>query len=525
MRRWGRATVVFVSVILLAIFAYPQVQRLLEKLVIPGPVVEGHAKFEQQCEKCHEPFSRITQSKLCLDCHKEIATDRQTRVRFHGRQQDALNRDCRACHTEHKGRAADIMLLDRERFDHDLTSYRLLDAHKTVECNACHTPKKTFHKTGSQCVDCHKKVDPHKGRLGDRCDNCHSPTTWRNVKVFDHGKTKFSLIGAHKEVACATCHTAEIYRDLSQTCVSCHRLQDIHAERYGVKCETCHNQNKWKEAKFDHEKTKFPLHGAHVKVKCDACHTGHIYRDKLGTTCIACHKQQDPHKGQLGERCERCHNDVDWSKNIIFDHSQTRFPLIGQHAAVPCEGCHRSPTYKDAPLACESCHKDSYHQGRLGVNAKCGDCHNAYAWSKWTFDHTRQTRYPLTGAHLRLKCESCHSTRNATNLRLPMTCESCHKDYHQGFLGAQPKCATCHDTSAWSHWRFDHGRQAGYPLIGAHARLKCESCHTTRNAQSLKIASDCASCHRREDAHMGQFGRACERCHNAVSWRKVDIRN
>jgi hypothetical protein len=127
--------------------------------------------------------------------------------------------------------------------------------------------------------------------------------------------------------------------------------------------------------------------------------------------------------------------------------------------------------------------------------------------------------------HQRLTCESCHSTKNATTLKLPITCESCHKDYHNGLLGAQPKCGSCHDTSAWSHWRFDHGRQTGYPLVGAHARLRCERCHTTPNTPTLKIASDCASCHRRDDPHVGQFGRSCERCHNPVSWRKADIRN
>jgi hypothetical protein len=369
-----------------------------------------------------------------------------------------LNRECRACHTEHKGRNADIMQLDRERFDHDLANYRLVDAHRTVDCNSCHVPQTPFHKTSSLCVDCHRKVDAHKGKLGDRCDNCHSPTSWRSVKAFDHGKTKFPLQGAHKDVACAICHIGEIYKNLAQTCVSCHRLQD-------------------------------------------------------------------PHTGQLGDRCGQCHDDVDWRKNINFDHNRTRFQLIGQHASVACEDCHGSPTYKDAPLACEKCHRDSYHLGRLGIIAQCGSCHSPFAWNKWKFDHARQTSYPLTGAHQRLKCESCHSTKNAVTLKLPVTCESCHKDEHRGHLGAQPKCASCHDTSAWSHWRFDHGRQAGYPLVGVHARLKCESCHSEKNAASLKIASDCASCHRKDDPHVGSFGRSCERCHNPVSWRRVDIRN
>lgn len=525
MARWSRTAIVVVGVVLMALVGYSQAQRLIERLVVPGPVVEGHAKVESQCEKCHEPFSRATQSNLCLDCHKEIAADRMERKSFHGKQNDARTRECRACHTEHKGRNADVMGLDRERFDHDMTNYRLVDAHKTVECNSCHALKTAFHKTSSKCVDCHKKIEPHKGRLGDRCDSCHSPTTWRDVKPFDHGKTKFPLEGAHKEVACATCHTAEVYKDIPRSCVSCHRIQDIHAERYGVECQTCHNQAKWKEAKFDHEKTKFPLHGAHAKVKCDTCHSGHIYRDKLGTTCVACHKKQDPHNGQLGDSCERCHNDSDWRKNIAFDHDKTRFPLVGEHVSAPCEGCHSSTNYKDASSQCGSCHKDGYHQGRLGANAQCGKCHSPVAWKKWKFDHARETRFPLTGAHQRLKCEGCHAVKNPPNLKLPMACESCHKDHHQGFLGAQPKCGSCHDSSAWSHWRFDHGRETGYPLVGAHAKLRCESCHVVKNPPTLKIASDCSSCHRRDDPHMGAFGRSCEKCHKPTGWRRVEIRH
>lgn len=524
MARRSWPAILIAGVVLIATIGCAQGQRLIESLVIPGPVVEGHAKLESQCEKCHEPFSRATQSRLCLDCHKEIVGDRQERRGFHGKQIDARDRECRACHTEHKGRNADVVGLDRERFDHDLTNYRLVDAHRTVECNSCHAARTPFHKTSSKCADCHKKADPHKGRLGDRCDNCHSPTDWRNVKSFDHGKTKFPLEGAHKEVACATCHAGEAYKDLAQSCVSCHRIQDIHGERYGDKCETCHNQSKWKEAKFDHDKTKFQLRGAHAKAKCDVCHTGNLYRDKLNVACVTCHKNQDAHKGQLGDRCERCHNDADWRKNIAFDHDRTRFALTGEHAVAPCEGCHSSANYKDAPIQCEKCHKDSRHQGRLGANAACGKCHNPSAWSRWKFDHGRATRFPLTGAHQRAKCESCHSVKNPPTLALPMACESCHKDYHRGYLGQRPKCATCHDTSAWSHWRFDHARQAGYPLIGAHAKLKCESCHKVENPATLKIGSDCVSCHRGDDPHMGSFGRSCDKCHTPVSWKKVGIR-
>ena len=81
-------------------------QTLLEKLVIPGPVIQGHVKLEKDCGKCHEPFSRQSQTRLCLDCHKETAANRESKTGFHGLCPDALKQECRHCHTDHKGRDA-----------------------------------------------------------------------------------------------------------------------------------------------------------------------------------------------------------------------------------------------------------------------------------------------------------------------------------------------------------------------------------------------------------------------------------
>ena len=125
-------------VIASALTSAAQSQNLFERLVMPGPVVDGHAKLEKECGKCHEPFSRKSQTRLCLDCHKEIAADRTTSKGFHGRQPDAAKQECNHCHTDHKGRDADIVQLDRETFNHALTNFELRDAHKAVPCSGCH---------------------------------------------------------------------------------------------------------------------------------------------------------------------------------------------------------------------------------------------------------------------------------------------------------------------------------------------------------------------------------------------------
>jgi hypothetical protein len=425
-------------------------QNLFEKLVIPGPVIEGHAKLEKDCGNCHEPFSRKSQTRLCLACHKEIATDRLARRGFHARQQDAAKQECTHCHTDHKGRNADIVQLDRETFNHAFTNFELRDAHKAVQCGSCHAQTIKFRNAPGRCFDCHKASDPHKGRLGETCDNCHAETAWRRVKPFDHDKTKFPLQGAHRTVICSACHIGERYKGIGTACVDCHRIQDVHAGRYGAKCETCHDQNKWSTVRFDHDRaTKFPLRAAHAKVKCDTCHTGDLYRDKLATTCISCHRKDDRHEGQLGVRCERCHTEASWRRITSFDHDVTRFPLIGRHAVVPCEECHRSLRFKGTPLNCASCHPDQHHEGRLGRGANCALCHNPNSWTRWRFDHDTQTRYPLTGAHRGLNCPVCHVTKNVAKIALPTDCYSCHRqdDAHRGSFGQA--CERCHTTSSF----------------------------------------------------------------------------
>jgi hypothetical protein len=215
------------------------------------------------------------------------------------------------------------------------------------------------------------------------------------VKPFDHSKTRFALLAAHKQVACGKCHAGERYQGLATTCSSCHGLQDKHAGRNGNTCESCHTPTKWAAVTFDHNKaTRFPLRGAHAKLACERCHSGEPRRDKLATTCAGCHRKDDPHKCQLGAACETCHKETGWRQAVSSDHDLTRFPLIGLHAAVACEACHRTPSFKEASRACAGCHTDAHHAGRLGPNG--ATCHNPNGWSRWRFDHDKQTRYPLT---------------------------------------------------------------------------------------------------------------------------------
>src|SRR5204862_119320 len=84
------------------------------------------------------------------------------------------------------------------------------------------------------------------------------------------------------------------------------------------------------------------------------------------------------------------------------------------------------------------------HAGRLGKD--CGICHGSEKWKPSSFDHTRDTTWPLTGQHEKVACHTCH-TANVMTQKLPTECVSCHRpnDVHAGSLGKE--CDQCHTTT------------------------------------------------------------------------------
>jgi hypothetical protein len=244
----------------------------LESLLAPGKVSQAHAKFEAECSNCHDRGDRKRQTPLCLDCHKAIAADVSRHGGFHGRLANVAVAQCKACHSEHRGRDADIVHFDATSFNHQATDFVLEGAHLALSCSACHMSGEKFSKAGSTCISCHRKDDAHKGQLGDTCDSCHSVKAWGDGR-YDHSKTNFPLKDAHREVRCNACHLGGKYKGTPARCVSCHTPDDVHQGARGEKCGDCHTTVSWKNAKFDHLKeTRFPLLGRHNVIECGACH-------------------------------------------------------------------------------------------------------------------------------------------------------------------------------------------------------------------------------------------------------------
>ena len=134
------------------------VQAQANILLMPGEVIKGHVKEEQTCEKCHKKFDKGAQSGLCRDCHKYVGKDVSGKRGYHGRL-DA-GKECRECHTEHKGRDAKIAEFDHDKFDHGQTDYPLKGAHlnEKVKCTDCHKAAEKYSEAPVVCNECHKKA-------------------------------------------------------------------------------------------------------------------------------------------------------------------------------------------------------------------------------------------------------------------------------------------------------------------------------------------------------------------------------
>ncbi|MBV9620839.1 MAG: cytochrome C [Gammaproteobacteria bacterium] len=491
-----------------------------ETLLMPGKLSSAHAKYEEQCSLCHDRSDRNRQSALCLDCHKEIALDLREHKGYHGRLAAMDTSQCRACHSEHRGRDADIRKLSREQFNHELTNYPLRGAHQRVACDACHAAGRPYRSATEECVGCHHREDPHEGRVARNCATCHDVVAWRHVN-YDHDKTSFPLHDRHRDLPCQSCHFGNHYKGTPRECVSCHEPDDVHHGERGGKCADCHTTKGWKNSKFDHtQETGFALEGVHDRIACNDCHRSGNLKDKLPRDCFGCHRGQDSHAGRLGRECEKCHGNEKW-KPSTFDHTRdTQWPLVGHHEKLGCHACHSAVlAQQKLPHDCIGCHRASdVHLGKLGRD--CEQCHTPEGWrASVSFDHDL-TSYPLVGQHVTVPCEQCHLTRQYRDVG--KDCIDCHRadDVHKGNLGKD--CQRCHSPNGWRLWEFDHGRETGFALAGAHGKLACEACHR-RPADEVKLKQDCLSCHEKDDVHLGQYGRQCDRCHTTSTFKGAKV--
>ncbi|MFQ5638383.1 MAG: hypothetical protein ACE5IR_10365 [bacterium] len=360
-----------------------------------------------------------------------------------------------------------------DKFPHKRAKFRLIGKHQNVACEKCHPKVRTtngkFRKLGKpsftkfvglqfeNCTPCHQ--DAHMSRLGQDCKKCHDPLGWHRMisDDFDHALTRFPLLGLHKKVSCEKCHiggkTGNNVRFAN--CSDCHK--DEHLGQYakrtaGGGCESCHDVFGFVPAIYDvkeHQKSAYPLTGAHLAVPCVSCHViaergplkGKRIFEFANTACTVCHvdvhKEQFATQVQLGG-CESCHQTSTWARTS-FDHNKSQFRLAGKHEKVACRKCHKIVDvgmprerilFRPMKMACGDCHKD-IHVGQFDPKS-CDQCHKVIGWSELNFDHNTDSEFELREGHEKVECAKCHKliAKNAIEFvlykPLDKKCASCH---------------------------------------------------------------------------------------------------
>jgi hypothetical protein len=311
-----------------------------------------------------------------------------------------------------------------------------------------------------------------------------------------------------------------------------------------IPCENCHTYTSWKPIRsvpeFKHDSTKYPLRGMHEKVECRQCHVKLVFSN-VGTKCADCHA--DIHRARMGANCEQCHTVKGWSVSVqAIGNHQNRSPLLGAHAAVDCESCHKGAAtgqFVGLSTQCYSCHAKDY-QGAAspnhltaGFSTTCEQCHGVNTWLDAKFDHLKQTGFALTGAHATLQCVACHVGGKFQGT--PAACVGCHMPDFQKTTnpshvqaGLPQTCQTCHTTTAWQPATFNHNTFTKFPLTGAHVATPCNACHI--NGKFAGTPVDCVGCHLKDfqgttnpNHVQGGIPQTCQTCHTTTAWQPANF--
>jgi predicted CxxxxCH...CXXCH cytochrome family protein len=316
-----------------------------------GYSLRGHAENVNgaafTCQDCHALDIKTFDQKTCVGCHGQID------LAFTQAHLVAYGPNCLACHDG----------VDRfaRTFSHARFAFTLTGRHADVACDKCHNHALTladFAIAPKDCLSCHKQNDPHAGQFGQDCSACHASAGWTPAK-FDHNQAAFKLTGAHANVPCAQCHVNNVFKGTPTDCGSCHKQNDPHQGQFGADCGACHRATTWKDVTFDHNKSKFPLTGAHARVPCTQCHSAGQFQG-LSTACVTCHQDPIWHAGALGTDCASCHTTAGWSP-AQFNRPHPSFGEEGgvNHGGAACRICHPDNV---ATFTCLACH-DSNNPG------------------------------------------------------------------------------------------------------------------------------------------------------------------
>jgi nitrate/TMAO reductase-like tetraheme cytochrome c subunit len=221
------------------------------------------------------------------------------------------------------------------------------------------------------------------------------------------------------------------------------------------------------------------------------CHEMWPYRD---TWAASTHKNVN---------CVRCHippGPINFLETKFFALREVFVHFTGQVKApikvtrhIPnsvCQGCHAASQI-GAPVTLGSPAPVTFHHDSAGHSKQlCIACHSQVV-------HQGLPGTALLPPQSMGACFKCHTNG-------PTNCSYCHQAPHQN----RGPCQNCHNLGAWFGGKnFVHPQ----PLVGTHAQIACEQCHT--KGVSVPPAG-CINCH--GDQHNGLVN--CIQCHVLAHW-------
>lgn len=515
----------------------------------PGELAAVHGRVAELsarsgCAECHGEGD-VTLAQACLECHEDVGSHVGAGKGLHGALERSVATQCALCHSEHHGAAFPMVnrraffiagVPDPDEFPHEMVGFAMGGEHLELDCTECHEHAhdavlqegdRRFLGLAQDCATCHD--DPHGGRMARSCAECHGQESFGDLAQFEHDDA-FPLVGGHAGPSCADCHEPDGPYAVEV-------LAGSGAQPRWRSCSDCHDS-------------------PHAEAFVEG--VARLVAAATGESCGACHAAEHAsfRADAVGVSPEH--------------HAASGFALDAPHDAADCADCHL-PGAQDFAARypgrgadeCRHCHDDP-HGGQFDAIAEgpfalgCVACHERHRFTPHAFttDLHALTALPLTGRHLEVDCEACHTVPEPGAPRLfhgtASACDGCHPDAHAGFFEPRAAelsaarggtCGTCHLATSFSDLPaggFDHGRWTGFELAGAHVQSACESCHPRasepdshgrtfgRVTEHFGEVAGCASCH--DDPHGGAFdgdgtpreidGRTgCARCHVETSFR------
>lgn len=244
-RGWPFWSVLGLAAGALALLVAPQLREpsMWQRLASPGELSAAHASLAGDCAACHAPFEGAVAEK-CIVCHanNERLLQRQPTA-FH-----SSVANCRACHPEHRGRAALTTAMDHEALaaiglrelesSDDPASKQLAEfVHALSSGSAGWQLKVTPSEVALDCNACHSTADRHIGLFGGSCVECHATSAWA-IPEFRHPSSRSR--------DCAHCHQAppsHYMMHFKMISASIARKPHANVEQ----CFECHRTTSWND--------------------------------------------------------------------------------------------------------------------------------------------------------------------------------------------------------------------------------------------------------------------------------------